>query len=38
MNEGSVVAKGSLEALRAEYGDLSLEAMFLQLTARPAQR
>jgi len=38
LNEGSVVAKGSLGALRAEYGDLSLEAMFLQLTARPAQR
>ena len=37
INDGSVVAKGSLEALRAVHGEASLEDVFLKLTARPAQ-
>ncbi len=37
INEGELVAMSTLEALRAEYGDASLEDIFLRLTARPAQ-
>jgi ABC-2 type transport system ATP-binding protein len=37
VNEGTVVAKGSLEELRSTYGLASLEDIFLKLTARPAQ-
>jgi ABC-2 type transport system ATP-binding protein len=37
INEGTVVAKGSLEELRAAYGQASLEDIFLQLTSRPPQ-
>jgi ABC-2 type transport system ATP-binding protein len=38
INEGSVVAKGTLDDLRSTYGaDASLEDIFLRLTARPAQ-
>ena len=36
MNEGTVVARGSLDALRAAHGHADLEDLFLQLTARPA--
>ena len=35
INEGRVAAAGSLEALRAEHGEAELEAVFLQVTARP---
>jgi ABC-type multidrug transport system ATPase subunit len=38
INEGTLVANGSIEALRATYDQASLEDIFLQLTARPAQR
>ena len=38
INEGTVVAKGSLEELRASSGLESLEEIFLNLTARPPQR
>jgi len=38
MNEGTVVAKGSLEELRSAYEEQSLEDIFLKLTARPRQR
>jgi ABC-type multidrug transport system ATPase subunit len=37
LNEGSVVAKGSLEELRSSFEHASLEDIFLQLTARPPQ-
>jgi ABC-2 type transport system ATP-binding protein len=38
INEGSVVAKGSLAELRAAHGETaSLEDIFLELTARPPQ-
>ena len=37
INEGTVVAKGSLHELRAAYGEDSLEDIFLKLTARPPQ-
>jgi ABC-type multidrug transport system ATPase subunit len=37
INEGTVVSKGPLDELRARYGQASLEDIFLQLTARPAQ-
>jgi ABC-2 type transport system ATP-binding protein len=37
MNEGRVVAKGSLEQLRSSFGQISLEEIFLKLTARPSQ-
>jgi ABC-2 type transport system ATP-binding protein len=37
INEGTVVAKGSLEELRAANGQASLEEIFLALTARPPQ-
>ncbi len=38
INEGTLVANGSLEELRSAYGEASLEDIFLQLTARPPQR
>jgi len=38
MNEGALVAAGSIDDLRAAYGHASLEEIFLQLTARPPQR
>jgi ABC-2 type transport system ATP-binding protein len=38
INEGTVVAKGSLDDLRSAFGQASLEDIFLQLTARPPQR
>jgi ABC-2 type transport system ATP-binding protein len=38
INEGRVVAQGTIEQLRAEHGQASLEEVFLQLTARPSQR
>jgi ABC-2 type transport system ATP-binding protein len=37
INEGTVVAKGSLEELRSAFGQASLEDLFLRLTARPPQ-
>ena len=37
INEGTVVAKGSLEELRSTFGEASLEEIFLKLTARPPQ-
>ena len=38
INEGEVVAKGSLDELKSEYGaSLDLEEIFLKLTARPLQ-
>ena len=37
INEGKVVAKGSLDELRSTYGQVSLEEIFLTLTARPSQ-
>jgi ABC-2 type transport system ATP-binding protein len=37
INEGVVVAKGSLEELRSSFGQVSLEDIFLKLTARPPQ-
>src|SRR6266508_2556189 len=37
INEGTVVAKGSLEELRSATGEASLEDIFLKLTARPPQ-
>ena len=37
INEGTVVAKGSLEELSAAFGEASLEDIFLKLTARPPQ-
>jgi ABC-2 type transport system ATP-binding protein len=38
INEGVLVANGSLEELRGEFGEASLEEIFLKLTARPPQR
>jgi ABC-2 type transport system ATP-binding protein len=38
INEGTLVAKGSLEELRSEFGEASLEDIFLKLTVRPPQR
>lgn len=38
INEGRVVAKGSLAELSSTYGEASLEEIFLKLTARPPQR
>jgi ABC-2 type transport system ATP-binding protein len=38
INDGKVVAKGALEELRATFGQASLEDIFLNLTARPAQK
>lgn len=37
INEGSVVAKGSLEELCSSSGEANLEDIFLKLTARPPQ-
>jgi ABC-2 type transport system ATP-binding protein len=37
INDGTLAAKGSLEELRATFGQASLEDIFLHLTARPAQ-
>jgi ABC-2 type transport system ATP-binding protein len=37
INEGAVVAKGSIEELRSAFGNASLEEVFLRLTARPPQ-
>jgi ABC-2 type transport system ATP-binding protein len=38
LNEGVVVAQGSLIELSAAHGDSSLEEIFLELTARPPQQ
>ena len=37
MNEGRLIARGSIPDLRAQYDNASLEDIFLQLTARPQQ-
>jgi ABC-type multidrug transport system ATPase subunit len=37
INEGMLVAKGSLDELCSAYGEASLEEVFLKLTARPLQ-
>ncbi|WP_298173312.1 ABC transporter ATP-binding protein [Novosphingobium sp.] len=37
VNEGRVVEQGELGALAARHGEPDLEALFLKLTARPAQ-
>ena len=37
INEGTVVAKGSLDELRSTFGEATLEDIFLKLTARPPQ-
>ena len=37
INEGTVVAKGSLDELLAAFGQTTLEDVFLKLTARPPQ-
>jgi ABC-2 type transport system ATP-binding protein len=37
IHEGTVVTKGSLEELRAAYGEVSLEDLFLRITAGPLQ-
>lgn len=38
INEGTLVARGSLHELLSTYGESSLENVFLKLTARPPQR
>jgi ABC-2 type transport system ATP-binding protein len=38
INEGKLVAKGSLAELYSTYGESSLEDVFLKLTARPPQQ
>ena len=38
INDGTLVAKGSLDELCSTFGQASLEDVFLKLTARPAQR
>jgi ABC-2 type transport system ATP-binding protein len=38
INEGALVANGSLAELRTEFGEASLEEIFLNLTARPPQK
>jgi len=38
INEGVLVAKGSLEELRSNFEEADLEDIFLKLTARPPQR
>jgi ABC-2 type transport system ATP-binding protein len=38
INEGALVANGSLAELRSEFGEASLEEIFLKLTARPPQK
>jgi ABC-2 type transport system ATP-binding protein len=37
INEGTVVANGSLDELRSAHGHVDLEEIFLRLTARPPQ-
>jgi ABC-type multidrug transport system ATPase subunit len=37
INEGSLIAKGSLAELKDRHGEESLESLFLKLTARPLQ-
>ena len=37
INEGTLIARGPLEELRAQYADAPLEEIFLRLTTRPAQ-
>jgi ABC-2 type transport system ATP-binding protein len=37
INEGMLVAKGSLEELCSTFGQASLEDIFLRLTSRPQQ-
>jgi ABC-type Na+ transport system ATPase subunit NatA len=37
INEGTVVAQGSLDELCSAFGQASLEEVFLKLTARPPQ-
>jgi ABC-type multidrug transport system ATPase subunit len=37
INDGRVVAQGSLAGLRCEFGEASLEDLFIRLTLRPAQ-
>jgi len=38
INEGKLVANGSLDDLRRDFGEASLEELFLKLTARPPQK
>ena len=38
INEGVMVANGSIDELRASHGQADLEQIFLQLTARPPQQ
>jgi len=38
INEGKVIAKGSIEDLRSAHEQAGLEEIFLRLTTRPAQR
>jgi ABC-type multidrug transport system ATPase subunit len=38
INEGKLVARGSLDELRTTFGQASLEDIFLTLTARPPQK
>jgi len=37
INDGRLVAQGSLDGLREEFGEASLEDIFVRLTMRPAQ-
>jgi ABC-type multidrug transport system ATPase subunit len=37
VNEGTTVAKGALSELRLQFGETSLEDIFIRLTSRPAQ-
>jgi ABC-type Na+ transport system ATPase subunit NatA len=36
INEGTLVAKGSLDELFSTFGETDLENIFLKLTARPS--
>jgi ABC-type Na+ transport system ATPase subunit NatA len=36
INDGRLVAQGSLDGLREEFGEASLEDIFVRLTMRPA--
>jgi len=38
INDGTVVAKGSIDELRAANGQASLEDIFLKLTTRQPER
>jgi ABC-2 type transport system ATP-binding protein len=38
INEGTLVAQGSIDSLRTAYGMTDLEEIFLHLTARPPQK